>query len=48
MGVEALLFAFLPQRQPLMHPEAVLLIDDHQRQTVELHLLRKIAWCRPP
>ncbi len=38
MRMKALLFAFFPQRQPLMHAKAVLFINDHQRQAVELHL----------
>ena len=39
MRVESLLLTFLPQRQPLMHAEAVLFVDNHQRQAVKLHLL---------
>ena len=39
MRVEALLQSLFPQRQTLMHAEAVLFIDNHQRKAVELHLL---------
>ena len=39
MRVEPLLLTFFPQRQPLMHAEAVLFVDNHQRQAVKLHLL---------
>ncbi len=39
MRVESLLLTFLPQRQPLMHAEAVLFVDNHQRRAVKLHLL---------
>ena len=39
MRVEALLLAFLPQRQALMDAKTVLFVDDHQRQAVKLHLL---------
>ena len=38
MWVETLLLTFLPQRQTLMYAEAVLFVDDNQRQPVELHL----------
>ncbi|MNB98403.1 hypothetical protein D3C75_456530 [compost metagenome] len=38
MGMESLLEPFFPQRQTLMHTKAVLLINDHQRQAVKLHL----------
>ena len=41
MGMEALLLAFFPQRQTLVNAEAVLLINNDQRQTVELHLFLK-------
>lgn len=43
MRVEPLLLTFLPQRQPLMHAEAVLFVNNHQRQAVKLHLLWKMA-----
>ena len=36
--METLLLTFFPQRQTLMHPEAVLFVDDNQCQTVELNL----------
>ena len=34
-----MLLAFFPQRQPLMNPEPVLFINNHQRQTVKLYML---------
>ncbi|VVN26570.1 hypothetical protein PS624_04614 [Pseudomonas fluorescens] len=31
--------AFLPQRQTLLHTEAMLFVDDHQREVLELHFV---------
>lgn len=42
MRMEALLLAFLPQCQTLMHAKTMLFVDNHQRQTNSL-LFRKIA-----
>ena len=36
--MEALLLAFLPQRQALMYAKPMLFVDDHQRKAVKLHL----------
>ncbi|MNV46390.1 hypothetical protein D3C71_1382200 [compost metagenome] len=39
VGLHAMGCEFLPQGQPLRHAKTVLLVDDGQRQVLELHLL---------
>lgn len=46
MRMEALLLAFLPQCQTLMHAKTMLFVDNHQRRAVKLHLFPKMA-CVP-
>ena len=45
MRMEALLLAFLPQCQTLMHAKTMLFVDNHQRQTVKLHLFLEDGVC---
>ena len=45
MRMEALLLAFLPQCQTLMHAKAMLFVDNHQRQAVKLHLFLEDGVC---
>ena len=39
MGMDAVPLPFLPQGEALVHPEPVLLVDDHQPESLEHHLL---------